>query len=238
MLCCCYYYAMCTYMCIHITIICLDNTWRVSSWPFCWELTSSRCQPCAAPCWVTGEEFPNIVRFTRFRHSFIVRSGWFVHQGDSMLCYWLWCSTWECHYANCGYVYHLTHALFSMMIIARLNSSFLIDAMVRPPCENGQVNSLINELLVHVGLIKVNSINLWTFLGTNFWELLIVWSCMIVYIIVGGQEIQASERYQRPNFGSEACGQARLLPSKFSGYTHRLLNEVSAKFVIEEVNTE
>ena len=142
------------------------------------------------------------------------------------------CKLWVCLSPHTCTIQHDDNCKIEFFI------NFLIDAMVRPPCENGQVNSLINELLVHVGLIKVNSINLWTFLGTNFWELLIVWSCMIVYIIVGGQEIQASERYQRPNFGSEACGQARLLPSKFSRYTHRLLNEVSAKFIIEEVNTE
>ena len=50
------------------------------------------------------------------------------------------------------------------------NHSFILsvlDAIVRPPCENNQVNDLINELLVHVGLIKVNCLIFKIFLGTK-----------------------------------------------------------------------
>ena len=37
-----------------------------------------------------------------------------------------------------------------------VTSIFLLDVLLRPSCEAGQVNNLINELLIHIGLIKVN----------------------------------------------------------------------------------
>ena len=157
----CWYYAIY----IVFTWPFLDNSWRVFNWPYGWEFTFSRCQPCTAPCRVTGKEFP--VRFTRFRHNFTVQSGRYVHQGDSVLRNWLWCSSGECHYANCGYVYHLTHTLFIVIIVGVI-FPLILDAIVRPPCESGHVNSLINELLVHVGLIKVNII-LRNFLVLKWW---------------------------------------------------------------------
>ncbi len=174
-------------LCYHMTITFLDNTWRVFNWPFRWEFTCSRCQPCTDPCWVTGEEFPTAIRFTRFRHGLTIQSGCFVYQGDRELHYRLWCSTGECHYANCRYVCYRTraHVLFSTMIIPGVMLTVpppppILDAIMRPPCEIGQVHGLINELLVHVGLIKVNSLICKT-LAINYTVFLWLYNHVIMY---------------------------------------------------------
>ena len=49
-----------------------------------------------------------------------------------------------------------------LFLFSLLFPFFYTDALLQPLCEKGLVNLVINQLLVHIGLIKVQTVNLKT----------------------------------------------------------------------------
>ena len=50
----------------------------------------------------------------------------------------------------------MTDTSFSLSLRLSFSLSLSQDALLQPLCEKGEVNNMINELLVHMGLIKVS----------------------------------------------------------------------------------
>lgn len=73
----------------------------------------------------------------------------------------LYTTVTACHVDGCGpqvksAVEQTVGGLQCPIKYITLYFTFLLDAILRPVCEAGRVNSLINELLTHIGLLKVN----------------------------------------------------------------------------------